>query len=118
MLKRVKCFGARWKAWNCAGVASEEEGVAVVGDDVDVDGFADDFHAPQEFGGDGADDDAVVVVVECLHFCEVLAYGLVFLAVDVGEEDGFLDACASLALKVFYDVVSNFVAFDVVHDEE
>ena len=89
-----------------------------MGDDIDVDGFADDFHAAEQFGGDGANDDAVLVFVECLHFGEVVAYHVVGVGAEVGEEDGLLDACTSLSLKVFDDVSPYLVALDVVHDEE
>ena len=39
-----------------------------MGDDVDVYLLANDAHRTQLVGGDGADDDAVVIVVKRLHF--------------------------------------------------
>ena len=46
----------------------KEQGVATMGDDVDVYLLANDAHRTQLVGGDGADDDAVVIVVKRLHF--------------------------------------------------
>ena len=59
-----------------------------------------------------------MVFVERLYFGEVGLDGLIGFGGGVGQEDGFLYAKAALALEIFHDVVSDFVAFDVVHDEE
>ena len=97
---------------------SEEECVFAMCDDVEVDVVPYHLHAFEQVGGYRADDDAVVVVVERLHLCEVTFDALVFVDGEVCEEDGLLYAVASHPLKVFDDVVSHLVALDVVHDEE
>ena len=49
----------------------KEQCVAVVGDDVDVYLLTNDAHGAQLVGRDGADNDAVVVVVERLNLGKV-----------------------------------------------
>ena len=96
----------------------KEQRVAVVGNDVDVYLLANDAHGAQLVGRDGADDDAVVVVVERLNFGKVGLNLLIVGRVEVGQEDGTLHARASLSFKIFGYVAPYLVAFDVVHHEE
>ena len=72
-------------------------------------------HAAQEVGRDGANDDAVVVVVERLHFGKVGAYAVVNIGGRIGKEYRLLYARAAFALKIFHDVVAHFIALDVIH---
>ena len=64
-------------------------------DDVKVDVFSNHLHASQQVRRNGAYEDAVVVFIERLHLCEVGLYSLIFLHVDVGQEDGLLYSVAS-----------------------
>ena len=90
----------------------------VVHDDVEVELLADDFHASQEVGGDGAYDDAVVVVVEWLYLGEVGFDGLIGLSIEVGKEDGALNTCTAFLLEVFGYEAAHFVVLYVVHYKE
>lgn len=96
----------------------EEECVFGFGDDVDVDFLSDDFHGLQVVGGDGDDEDAVLVVVAGLDLREVVFDLFEGGGGEVGEEDGFLDTGASLAFEVFDDLPADAVAFDIVHYKE
>ena len=87
-------------------------------DDVHIDVLSDYFHCSEVVCCDWYDEYWVVVVVGCLYFGQVVAYGLVFVHWQVGEEYGFLDACTSFVFEVFDDESSCFVGFYVVHYEE
>ena len=96
----------------------KEQGIAVVGDDVDIYLLTNDAHGAQLVGRDGADDDAVVVVVKRLHLGKVSFNFIVDGLVEVGKEDGMLHACASLSFEILGHVSPYLIAFDVVHHEE
>lgn len=98
--------------------ASEKEGGSGVGDDVDVEVLPNDLHRAQIVGGDGDDEDAVLVVVRRLHLGKVIADVLVLLHGEVGEENGLLHTHTALAFEVLDDITAHLVALDVVHDEK
>ena len=89
-----------------------------MGDDVELYLLADDFHHAQVVGGDGQDDDAIVVVVGLLHCSEVGLDLAIDLCGGIGQEDGSLNGRTPHALQVFEDKGAHLVALDVVHNEE
>ena len=98
--------------------SSEEQCVARTDDDIYADVFTDDLHCPDLIGGDRTDDDAVVVVVKRLDLGKVAFNFIVDGLVEVGKEDGTLDACASFPFQVFCDMIAYLVALNIIHDEE
>lgn len=114
------CYGSDLILWSNVervGVSEKECGSGV-GDDVDVEVLPNDLHRAQVVGGDGYDEDAVLVVVRRLHLGEVVADVLVLLHGEVGEENGLLHTHTALAFEVLDDITAHLVAFDVVHHKK
>ena len=97
---------------------SEEEGVALMGDEAEADVLPDDVHGFELPDGDGHDEDAVVVVVGGLHFGEVGFDGFVDRGGEVGQEDAALHTCATFLNEITTDEGAHLIGGDVVHDEE
>lgn len=53
---------------------SKEQGCPGLGDNIDVYLLTDDFHGLKVVGRDGYYEDAVLVIVACLHFGKVIFY--------------------------------------------
>ena len=97
---------------------SEEQGTLVLEDDVDIDVLSDYLHVLQQICRNGADDDAVMVVVKGLNLGKVAPDAVVGLRTEVGQKNGFLYSGAALPLQILHHIVSDFVAFYVIHYEK
>ena len=53
---------------------SKEQGCPRLGDNIDVDFLTDDLHGLKVVGRDGHNEDAVLVIVACLHLGKVVFY--------------------------------------------
>lgn len=76
---------------------------------IQIDVLPNHLHALQEVGGDGTDDNAVVVFVERLHLGQVALDGFVFLDAKVGEKDGLLYTETTHPFEIGFKAANDFV---------
>ena len=99
-------------------VASEEQGVATVRDDVHLYLLPYDLHHAQVVGGDWEHDDAVVILIAFLHLGQVLLDAVIHLQGRIGQKYGALNGSTPLANEVFVHECTHLVALNIIHNEK
>ena len=96
---------------------SEEHSRLILDDQIKVNALSDDVHCSDICHRERHDDDAVVIVIAGLYFCQIMLNTFALLGSCIGYEDRILDAYTSLREEVFGNEVSDLIAFYIIHYE-